>query len=212
MWRSAVAAIDGAGSSSSTHQGHAKAIRPTDSLQIGAAGPLIGERLLEFKQRRREALRQGGTLPLGIVGVNRIGMVDLSAAIVHGARAPAGHRPRARPVPRPPCGCRGIRVLVPRTYSVVVTTPLGRRHPPRPTGRRRTPRTGSVTITSGWTAQLVGPKPRAQTISVIEAMSEAMRMRAPCGALPPGVELVPRGPSTADRGIYLGRDVSLLRA
>ncbi|MDQ3563086.1 MAG: hypothetical protein M3436_02740, partial [Pseudomonadota bacterium] len=31
--------------------------------------------LLEFKQRRREVLRHARTLPLGVVGVNRIGMV-----------------------------------------------------------------------------------------------------------------------------------------
>ncbi len=50
-------------------------------------------------------------------------------------------------------------------------------------------------------------------ISVLEAMSEAMRMRASCGALHLGVKHAPCGPSTGGpRDSYLRRDVSLLRA
>ena len=49
-------------------------------------------------------------------------------------------------------------------------------------------------------------------ISVLEAMSEAMRMRASCGALHLGVKHAHAGRALAERGIYLRRNVSLLRA
>jgi hypothetical protein len=49
-------------------------------------------------------------------------------------------------------------------------------------------------------------------ISVLEAMSEAMRMRASCGAFPPGSNMRRAVPSTGGPGIYLRRGVSLVRA
>lgn len=51
-----------------------KAIRPTDLLQIGDTGLLIGKHPLKVQQACRQTLRHARTLPAGVLGVNRIGM------------------------------------------------------------------------------------------------------------------------------------------
>ena len=55
-------------------QGACETIRPTDSFEIGHARPLVGKHPLEIKQGRREAIRHSQALPIGFLGVNRIGM------------------------------------------------------------------------------------------------------------------------------------------